>query len=133
MSVESEIEALRDDVRGMRAAFDSFAGTFKSSVMDRMARLEQWQVSEVLAQQERARTHEKVENKVEELQAVAAENRDLKIEGKATAAEVKKLTDANSKLEGSLGAVKFFGGLAGAALAIAETAHFIWSMSRGVH
>lgn len=125
MSVESEIEALRDDVRSMRATLDSFFKTFSGDVMSRLATFEQWKITASSAQT-------KLEGQVEELQAVAIENRDLKTKATETKVIVDGLKTRNDELTGSIGTLKLFGGLAGAALAIAETAHFIWSMAHSV-
>ena len=110
MSIESEIEALRDDVRSLRATLDSLVKTFQGDVMQRLATLEQWKIY--------AHDHvQKAESKSGEFVSVAAfiEFRD----------QVKKLVSDSDKMQGAISSGRMVGGLVAFMLAAFELAHMV--------
>ena len=117
MSVETEIENLRDDVRSMRAAFDSFSKTFNADVMSRLATFEQWKVSQEI---NCTKTEVKVEALQHEIQHVAH------VPGLVTLTATLKAQ--NDRQEGSISTLKVLGSLIGVVLAIASIINIVLSV-----
>lgn len=123
MSVESEIEALRDDLRSMRAQIDSFFKTFQGDVMSRLGSLEQWQISATVEQKSTQEKIDEMRTKAHTLSSTLAVATVRGEDMTRALASVTALTSQSDQLKGSLSAMRWVGGLIMAALTIAEIVH----------
>jgi multidrug resistance efflux pump len=127
MSADSEVDALRvdirdvrEDVRGVRATLESFIKTFNADVMSRLATLEQWKVSH-------AAEFTRAQGKLDDLQADVQQTQHLP----ELAATVAALQKQNDRQEGSISTLKLFGSLIAGALVCAEIVHTVIAIARG--
>ena len=119
MSVETEIESMRTDVRALRSDIHSFITSFNADhilTLERLSRIEEWKSTHSAAHAKLVGSVEKLQNDVQHLAVIPG-----------LVATVAALKTQNELQEGSLRMLKALGTALGLILTIASIINIFYS------